>query len=341
MKFSVLSLTYNHAPFIAQCIESVLKQTYSKWELIVLDDGSNDQTGTVVKQFLSDSRIRYYYQENQGPFNLAHNYNKLLSLATGEILTILEGDDYCNPELLASQYESFQDPEVVLSFCQVRVEEKDWCWISPKIPANTEEAAILNNHPPGKAYDLLLKQCFIPAQGISVRTRAMQEIGGFISVPGLQTVDYPTWLKIAAIGSFRFIPKPLATWRRHPHQLTRQQIVPLTKIMIPILLNTLNSLPVQVSRSVNILPAELQQYWERMLTIILIRGGRYKLIVKDWKTARQYYRESFGKWSAFLPVWRIKALLGILMSYLHQNMEWLTIFGSAPSKNKSKFVPGH
>ena len=341
MKFSVLCLTYNHAPFIAQCIESVLKQTYSDWELVILDDGSNDQTREVVKQYLVDKRIKYYYQRNQGSINLAINYNKLLSLATGEVITILEGDDYCTPELLASHYESFQDPEVVLSFCQVQVEEKGYSWTSPKIPTNPEDLAVLNNIPLGKAYNLLLKQCYIPAQGTSVRMQTMHQIGGFLSVPGLQTVDYPTWLRIATVGSFHFIPKPLTTWRRHASQLTRQQIVPLTKIMIPVLLNTLNSLPIQIASNVNILPSELQHYWEKMLTIILIRGGRYKLMVRDWKTARQYYRESCKKWPALLPVWRIKTLLGVLMSYLHLNLEWLAPFGSASSKNKSKFGSEH
>jgi len=338
MKFSILTLTYNHAPFIAQCIESVLNQTYSNWELLILDDGSTDQTGSVINRYLADKRIRYYYQENQGSINMASNYNKLLSLATGEIITILDGDDFCEPELLANHYESFQEPAVVLSFCQVIVKEKGWTWIHPKIQIKPGELDIFNNNPIGNAYNLLLKQCFITTQGASVRLQALKEIGGFVSIPQLHTVDYPTWLKIASIGQFRYIPKPLSTWRRHSQQLTRQRIVPLTKAMIPFLLKTQDSLPPKIARNVNISTSQLQHYWEKMMTIILIRGGRYKLIVRDWETARQYYWESFRKWPAFIPFWRVKAILGILMSYFHGNMEWTTSIRVAFSKIKSKIV---
>lgn len=326
MLLSVICLTYNHAAYITACVRSLLNQTYRDWELVILDDGSTDGTPEVVKPFLSDGRIFYHRQENQGPAKLVVSYNRLLDLARGEVVTILEGDDYCEPDLLEQHRSSFTDPQVVLSYSQVLVLESWGRWISPQVPTSPEQWAILNNTPPGKAYNLLLKQCFIPAQGTSIRRTALKAIGGFVAVPGLRTVDYPTWLRLASHGTFKFIPKPLATWRRHSGQLTRQSIVPLTRVMVPVLHATLVSLPAEIAKEVKISPEELKRYWDKQQIIILIRGGRYKLMVGDWKAARHYYLESFTDWSFPVLTWRMRAVVGLICSYLHLNLEWFGFF---------------
>jgi len=90
---SIITPTYNHAEFIGACIESVLAQTYPYWEMIIIDDGSTDDTGEVVARY-EDDRIRYIRQPNMGVERLTETYNKALSLARGEYIAILEGDDY-------------------------------------------------------------------------------------------------------------------------------------------------------------------------------------------------------------------------------------------------------
>ena len=66
MKFSIIIPTYNRANFIAKAISSVLNQSYEKWELIIVDDGSSDNTKDVIEEFISiDSRIKYIYRKNQ------------------------------------------------------------------------------------------------------------------------------------------------------------------------------------------------------------------------------------------------------------------------------------
>jgi len=63
---SVIMLTYNHEKYISEAIESILNQSFKDFELIVLDDGSTDNTGNIIKKYLSDSRVKYIYQENLG-----------------------------------------------------------------------------------------------------------------------------------------------------------------------------------------------------------------------------------------------------------------------------------
>lgn len=101
---SVILPTYNRAHLIAESILSVLAQTYKNFELIVVDDGSTDNTDAVIAQF-SDSRIRYIQQPNRGRSNAR---NHALSLARGELITFLDSDDLYLPEKIACQVEYLQ-----------------------------------------------------------------------------------------------------------------------------------------------------------------------------------------------------------------------------------------
>ncbi len=86
---SVVIPAYNHERYIRAAVDSVLKQTLSDLELIVIDDGSTDKTGKIIKTY-DDPRLHYYYQENQDAYNAL---NKGLSLTQGKFVAILNSDD--------------------------------------------------------------------------------------------------------------------------------------------------------------------------------------------------------------------------------------------------------
>ncbi|MBR3979855.1 MAG: glycosyltransferase family 2 protein [Bacteroidales bacterium] len=90
MRFSIIIPTYNRAAFLPKAIESVLNQTYTDWELIIVDDGSTDNTKDVVSQY-SDSRITYIYQEN-AERSVARNNG--IAHSVGEYVLFLDSDDY-------------------------------------------------------------------------------------------------------------------------------------------------------------------------------------------------------------------------------------------------------
>jgi glycosyltransferase involved in cell wall biosynthesis len=105
-KVSVIIPAYNGDRYIVQAVESVLNQTYTNWEIIVIDDGSQDETHRVLQPYFD--RIRYIFQENQG---VAAARNLACQLAQGEFLAFLDADDYFLPSKLEKQLACFEvDP---------------------------------------------------------------------------------------------------------------------------------------------------------------------------------------------------------------------------------------
>lgn len=110
MKISIITVTYNRAQLIEETIQSVQSQTYADFEHIVVDDGSTDDTATVVKSFV-DSRIRYFKHPKCGNLSVLHNYG--ISKATGEVIALLDSDDLWLPDKLESLVCVFhQNPDV-------------------------------------------------------------------------------------------------------------------------------------------------------------------------------------------------------------------------------------
>src|SRR5688500_648199 len=90
-RVSIISPVYNADRYIGACIDSVLAQTFTDWEQIIVDDGSTDQTEAVVRKY-NDPRIRYVRLPHRGLPALAESYNVALRDARGALIAVLEGD---------------------------------------------------------------------------------------------------------------------------------------------------------------------------------------------------------------------------------------------------------
>jgi glycosyltransferase involved in cell wall biosynthesis len=102
-KVSVIIPTYNRANLLPRAIKSVLNQTFQDFELIVVDDGSTDNTRKVVEEFQKgDSRVKYFYKENGGPGS-ARNFG--LKNAKGNFVIFLDSDDMFLPYILEEEIE--------------------------------------------------------------------------------------------------------------------------------------------------------------------------------------------------------------------------------------------
>lgn len=113
---SVVTATYNYGKYLAQAIQSVIDQSYKDWELVIVDDGSSDNTIEVVQPFLSDNRVRYLKQENQGQPKAK---NRAICKSRGEFIAFLDADDAWAPEKLSKQLPLFRDSQVGVTYTGV------------------------------------------------------------------------------------------------------------------------------------------------------------------------------------------------------------------------------
>ena len=121
MVISIITPCYNAAPYIATTIKSVQQQTFTGWEMIVVDDGSTDDSAEIVRQISQqDSRIKLVQKENGG----SASARKIgLSLAKGEYLQFLDADDRLDKHKLQLQITLMEQESLDVSYT-------DWCWIN-------------------------------------------------------------------------------------------------------------------------------------------------------------------------------------------------------------------
>ena len=309
---SIITPTYNHEQYIGTCIESVLAQSYPYWEMIIIDDGSTDRTSSIISKY-DDDRIKYIRQTNKGLSKIGETYNKALGKAEGELIAILEGDDFWPPYKLEKQVVSFENKNVVLSWgIGVLVNNNNeiigYLPQTPKLFENLSTIEILKK--------LLLKN-FIVSPTVMCRTDALRSMGGFKQVSYTPFVDYPTWLELTLVGEFYFINKNLGFWRRHPNQATQRIRIPIIKAGRRYSEEFFMRLPLKIKKELNINIQDLRRYNQRSTAWIYLHSGRKALWEKKWEYAREMFMDAFKYGSLSL---KIKAIGGLIFSLLHKDI---------------------
>ena len=317
---SVITLTYNHESYIDKCIRSVISQTYQLWELIVVDDGSSDRTGEIVAHFI-DSRIRYIRQNNMGIQCLAESYNMALSLATGDIIAILEGDDWWPPHKLETQVKDFEDDEIVLSFGYTQETSVDEV-PTRLIPARGLPAEALGNFPVGRACRYLMDMeilTYLFPVSVIVRRSTLLNIGGFLQLPHLPLVDFPTFIHLARMGRFSFHPEVLGYWRRHTESTTRNKFYLINegvyRFQREFQLEYGSKLPVTTAELHSINRTWQEFKWYQWFTL-----GRWFMVDGEWANARL----AFKRCRSYSYNWKHPALLVFCYAccHLQKDIEW-------------------
>jgi len=211
---SIITPTYNHEAYISQCIESVLSQTFYDWEQIIIDDGSIDRTPELIARY-KDPRIIYIRQEHLGPFALDITYNKGLAQARGDLIAILEGDDYWPARKLEEQIPSFKSESIILSHGLHFITSPNGQVLTS--PGHIPPDFVLCNDPIGSVTrHLLLGGGLSHSSTVIIRRSALETIGGFQSHATLACVDAPTFMALGLVGRFTYIKKVLGYHRYHP-----------------------------------------------------------------------------------------------------------------------------
>ena len=208
---SVITPTFNRAAFLGAAIESVLAQSYPHFEHIIVDDGSTDDTPTLMKRYLTDNRVRYLRQPNQGQ-SVARNL--AIEHSSGEFICFLDSDDVWFPDKLRHQTALFQQhPEVGVIY-------GDYVFIDEH--GNPLD---LKNMPrfSGRVTAKLLHDNFISMNTTMARAVLIRDAGGFAPEDRLSE-DYGLWLRVSIRSEFLYVPRRWARYRVMPNQLSSQTI---------------------------------------------------------------------------------------------------------------------
>jgi len=197
---SVIIPCYNHAHYLPDAVNSVLAQTFTDWEALIVDDGSTDNTREVAAQF-TDSRIRYIYQENRG---LSGARNTGIRAAEGEYLAFLDADDLLTPTFFETCLAALRaDTELAGVYTRNHFVDE----AGNLLPRRGGQALA------GTAFRArILEGGFFPPVSAMVRRTVVVEVGMFDEQ--LTSVeDWDLWLRLSARYPLQGIAEPLVCYR--------------------------------------------------------------------------------------------------------------------------------
>ena len=217
---SVIIPNYNHAPFLDERLSSVLKQTYQNFEIIILDDKSNDKSKEVIEKYRKNPKVSQivYNDNNSGsPFI---QWEKGMSLSKGELIWIAESDDSCEPNLLESLVDLHKkNDNVAFAFCR---------FTNIDINGNkkTEENKTFFNKScyPGKEFlhnYLIWRNVILNASSVLFNKKTAYEVNKqYMNFKGAG--DWLFWIEMAEKGNVCVDNRPLNYYRTHGDNTTRQ-----------------------------------------------------------------------------------------------------------------------
>jgi glycosyltransferase involved in cell wall biosynthesis len=267
---SVIIPAYNAARFVHQAVQSVLEQTYGHHEIIVVDDGSTDETREVLRRF--HGRLTYLSQPNRGA---AAARNNGIRAAKGDFLCFLDADDLWVLNKLQFQVDFLQKhPNIALlsGRCQKFIDDG-----SAYAPFGAQDLVerTARLFPASTAFTKLLKYNFIPTSTVMIRKQSFERVGFFDSnlIP---VEDRDMWLRISASFDVAHLPWVLCAKRLHPTNIstdkarmlyTRARVLEKNRALFPDLVSA--------------------RFWNRQLAKLYANAGRLALIDNHKREARR------------------------------------------------------
>ncbi len=201
----------------------MLAQSFQDWELVVVDDGSTDGTPDLVESY-TDPRVRCVRLPHRGLRALAETYNAALAVGTGELVAILEGDDYWPADKLEIQVRGFDDPTVQLSWgAGLEVDEEGR---TLRVCRDVSLDGGIDRVSTAALFTELVRAYVLyPSVTLMMRRPALERIGGFRQDGSANYVDLPTCMLLLARNAGFAVQHHhvLGCWRRHGAQTTSRR----------------------------------------------------------------------------------------------------------------------
>ena len=203
---SIIIPTFNRAEYVGQTVRSVFAQTFADYEVIVVDDGSTDNTKEVLAVFKSEPNFRYHYQSNSGRSTAR---NQGFTLAQGDFILFLDSDDLLFPDALSELYGAAQSSAAGMVVGQVQFanEQLERLWLLKPSRETCREG--------GLTYPLLITgRYFLLPGAVLLRRQALEKVAGFDRA--LEPCeDYDFYLRVALCCELTCIEHPVLQYRMH------------------------------------------------------------------------------------------------------------------------------
>jgi glycosyltransferase involved in cell wall biosynthesis len=212
---SIVVATYNQAGFLAEAVASVRAQTFADWELLVVDDGSTDETRAVVERFAEDSRIRYLPGIHA---ERAAARNRGIAATDGALIAFLDADDVWRPDKLARQVAALVEaPEAGACYAVARFVDAGGRPLAERKPVLP---------PSGRLFPRLVRGNFIILASMVVRRRCLDAVGGFdATLPAFGCEDWDLWMRLARRYSIVAVDEELVRYRQHDGNTSPEQVM--------------------------------------------------------------------------------------------------------------------
>ncbi len=291
---SIILPTYNCAAFLPHSIGTILLQTYNSYEIIVIDDGSTDNTKEVLHPFMQ--RIKYIRLEQNKGLPTARNIG--IRSAQGKYIAFIDADDLWLPEKLQTDIEYFEThSEVSMIYSKhINIDEK-----GDDLDGNTKRQL-----PSGNIFtQLFSEQNFIITSSVVVRKEVFETTGLF-DEQLFNCQDWDMWLRIAFHFQVAGINKPLVKYRHNPHSLSknRNNVLKYQKIIIDKIYNKFKDTENGIH----------EKLYKKRLASHYAKAGRYYLRIGDKNRAN----ENFGLSLKNAPL-NFRSLRYYLCTFFHKS----------------------
>lgn len=288
MHVSIITASYNYENYIKETIESVLAQTYPNWELIIVDDGSKDNSVKIIEEYCKkDSRIKLFQHVNGENKGLIKTIMLGLSKAQNDWIAFLEADDSITPDYLQKKIDIInQNPEVQFIFNDINLfGDED---VIQKISKYfIEQKKVLDKQEyPANLLKYFQNNNIVPTFScVMLNKGLLQEIN--FNSPVQAWVDYYIWVQIAQKVPFYYINEKLTNWRQHKTSYNQQRKEQYFSIAFFNLF---------IKSKTNTYPLSVLYFWYLPINIFTILR---KWIFRFHLSERRIY--CLGKWYNFAP----------------------------------------
>jgi glycosyltransferase involved in cell wall biosynthesis len=198
---------YNAAPYLRDAMDSVLAQTYTDFEFLIINDGSTDESPDILAQY-NDPRIKVIHQEN---IKLIDTLNKGLQVAKGDWIARFDADDICNPDRLIEQVNFLkQNPECIIVGSEAEYMDKDGNYLF------TQKCKGYNDDELRK---IEFTSCPFIHSAVIYNKAAVLKVGAY-DRGAITFEDHLLWCKLSKVGEMANITKPLIKVRFNPESVT-------------------------------------------------------------------------------------------------------------------------